>query len=82
MQNALEFMAAVVGGGVCWLALQGVRNEGVELKGDNVTSLRWCEDDSFRAGRSRNTVIVYTMVGMEFGISKVEHVKGIDFILM
>ena len=81
MQNALEFMAAVVGG-VCWLALQGVRNEGVELKGDNVTSLRWCEDDSFRAGRSRNTVIVYTMVGMEFGISKVEHVKGIDFILM
>jgi hypothetical protein len=77
-QNSVEFLAVVVG--VAILTKFGIRNEGVALIGDNVSSLSWSECGSFVSGYSQCAAVLYCQLLMfsKNRISETVHVKGID----
>jgi len=75
-QNTAEFLAVVVGLAV--LAAKGVDSEGVSIRGDSRSSLKWAATQRFRQGPSRKAAMAFVSLGTRFGLTveETEWIKG------
>jgi hypothetical protein len=65
-QNTAEFIGAVVG--IIALARLGVNGEGVKLRGDSKTALKWGREEKVAGAEAINAAIVMSTVCVKFGI--------------
>jgi hypothetical protein len=65
-QNTSEFIGAVVG--VIALIKLGIRGEGVKLRGDSKTALKWGREEKVKGVEALNTAIVMAAVCVRCGI--------------
>lgn len=80
-QNTMEFMAVTLS--LCVLRSLGYRDIGVDLIGDNMSSLSWAKYKRFRRGRSLRVALLFMHVTTLSGIriNFAEHLAG-DFNLI
>jgi hypothetical protein len=65
-QNTSEFIGAVVG--VIALVKLGIRGEGVKLRGDSKTALKWGREEKVKGAEALNAAIVMAAVCVRCGI--------------
>jgi hypothetical protein len=65
-QNTAEFIGAVVG--IIALARLGINGEGVKLRGDSKTALKWGREEKVSGAEAINAAIVMSTVCVKFGI--------------
>jgi len=75
-QNTMEFMAVALA--VCILRTLGYRDFGLDLIGDNMSSLSWAKYNRFKKGRSLRVVLLFMQVTILSGIrvNLAEHLSG------
>ena len=78
MQNTMDFMAIALP--MCILKALGFRVFGVDLIGDNTSSLSWAKYNRFKKGRSLIVVLLFMHLTVFSGIriNFVEHVARVD----
>jgi hypothetical protein len=76
-QNTAEFIGAVIG--IIALARLGVRGEGVKLRGDSKTALKWGREEKVSGAEAINAAIVMSTVCVKFGleINESEFLSGV-----
>ena len=65
-QNTAEFIGAVIG--IIALARLGIKGEGVKLRGDSKTALKWGREEKVSGAEAINAAIVMSTVCVKFGI--------------
>jgi hypothetical protein len=77
-QNTAEFIGAVIG--IIALVMLGARGEGVKLRGDSKTALKWGREEKVRGADAVNAAIVMAAVCVKFGIeiNESEFISGTD----
>jgi hypothetical protein len=75
-QNAVEYVAIVAG--FIALAMAGVSNETIAIRGDNISSLSWALRETYKGTLTRNASVMFTLLGIEYNLSVAEgfHVPG------
>ena len=75
-QNSVEFIAITIG--VAALAVKGLRDTNIHIRGDSRSSLKWSSADSFRSKRCRWAATCFTNLTFLTGINvvSVEHIPG------
>ena len=75
-QNTMEFMAVALS--VCIIRALGYSNFGLDLVGDNMSSLSWAKYNRFRRGRSLRATLLFMRVTSTFAmqINFAEHLAG------
>jgi hypothetical protein len=69
-QNTSEFIGAVVG--VIALVKLGIRGEGVRLRGDSKTALKWGREEKVKGAEALNAAIVMAAICVRCGIEIVD----------
>jgi hypothetical protein len=77
-QNTSEFIGAVIG--IVALITLGVRGEGVKLRGDSKTALKWGREEKVKGVEAINAAIVMAAICVRFGIevNDSEFISGED----
>jgi hypothetical protein len=77
-QNTAEFIGAVIG--IIALIKLGVRAEGVRLRGDSKTALKWGREEKVKGAEAINAAIVMATICVKFGIevNDSEFISGED----
>ena len=75
-QNTMEFLAVALS--VCVIRAMGYEQLGLDLIGDNTSSLSWAKYNRFRRGRSLRATLLFMRITSVFGmcINFAEHVAG------
>jgi hypothetical protein len=77
-QNTAEYIGCTLG--LVGLAILGIRDVDVEVRGDSVAALTWVETERPRGELVTNASIVFTLLGISFGldVKKGVHISGDD----
>lgn len=77
-QNTAEYIGCTLG--LIGLALLGIRDVDVEVRGDSVAALTWAETERPRGELVTNASIVFTLLVIHFGldVKKSVHISGED----
>jgi len=75
-QNTMEFLAVALS--VCVIRAMGYDQLGLDLIGDNTTSLSWAKYNRFKRGRSLRTTLLFMRITSVFGmrINFADHLAG------
>ena len=77
-QNTAEYIGCTLG--LMGLALLGIRDVDVEIRGDSVAALTWAEKERPRGELVTNASMVFTLLVVKFGldVKKSVHISGDD----
>lgn len=77
-QNTAEYIGCTLG--LIGLALLGIRDVDIEVRGDSITALTWAETERPRGELVTNASIAFTLLIINFGfdIKKSVHISGED----
>ena len=75
-QNTAEYIGCILG--LIGLTLMGIRDVDVEARGDSVAALTWVETERPRGELVTNASMVFTLLGINFGldVKKGVHISG------
>lgn len=75
-QNTAEYIGCIIG--MAGLALLGVRDTDIEIRGDSVAALTWAETERPRGYLVTNASMVFTLLSISFGldVKKGVHISG------
>ena len=75
-QNTAEYIGCILG--LIGLTLMGIRDVDVEARGDSVAALTWVETEKPRGELVTNASMVFTLLGINFGldVKKGVHISG------
>jgi hypothetical protein len=75
-QNCAEFIGIILG--LLALALMGVRDADLEIRGDSMSALAWASTSCFRSSTATKPSMVFTLVCIAFGfnIREATHISG------
>ena len=78
VQNTAEYIACIIG--MAGLALLGVRDTDIEVRGDSVAALTWAETERPRGHIVTNASMVFTLLSICFGLDVKNgvHISGED----
>ena len=77
-QNTAEFIGIVTG--YVMIALLGISNASIQLKGDSISSLQWASTEHYRSKLCFRPAVIFTLLSIAFNLIVVEavHIAGVD----
>lgn len=77
-QNTAEYIGCIIG--MAGLAILGIRDADIEVRGDSVAALTWAETERPRGYLVTNASMVFTLLSICFGldVKKGVHISGED----
>jgi hypothetical protein len=77
-QNTAEYIGCILG--MVGLAIQGIRDVDIEVRGDSVAALTWAETERPRGELVTNASMVFTLLGISFDldVKKGVHIPGVE----